>query len=461
MIEVNKTYTLKNNKKFTVVRPLGQGGQGQVFIAKLEGDTKEYAFKLIVEKNPETKRRKMQNIRALYLKKNMLINSLNDKNFYVALPLEIYEKGDDFGYIMNFLPGEDINHMMLENKFMTMPLNDKFLMINRISCAAEWLQKNGLCYQDFSHKNVMYTKDHHAVLIDCDNVASNSETSLGKTQTILGTGFYIAPEVAFKKHLPDIHSDQYALATLFYKIMTASTDSPYHGKELYTRPMRPDDMKSAAYYTQDDPSYGYNWLTYVFDPNNKVNEIVPTLYKKPDFQERQRNIIKLYKLVPDEMKRYFEDAFRDPLNLASRLKRPAASMWRTLTENLLNGKKDTEVKVDTKKKEETSKKENEMNKGVTKNAPHILILATKVSIPLKDTFDVNPMNTNNGIRMMMGTITKKENGYFFKSSSPYLISYEDPGKKGNIKYQEEIRLTNKFILYFANRITEKIQIILE
>ena len=454
---INERIVCKGNKTFTIIRELGRGGQGSVWLVKDVDTEQQYAFKIINEKDANKKKKKIENIRNLHRRLTLLQPQLEKKNFFAVFPLLLYEKNGEFGYIMDLCTGKSINSMMLERQFDNMPLKKRLTIVRQIAESADWLRSNGLCYQDFSHKNFMYddTSKGRISVIDCDNVAPTSASSSGEVSFVGGTGFYAAPEIAFGQCKPSVESDAFALSTLFFKIMTGSTDSPYHGRELYTKSngYMPNDMFEAAFFTKDDPAYGYDWLTFVFDSKNEVNKIDPNLFKKPDFQKRQNMILKNWNQIPDTIREMFCRAFCNPLDKQSRAKRPTPKDWMHIAQG------------DPKplRKQTIPQEQNPVVPVVPtlQNSAKIVFVPSNYTVDLICPLTLDAKSSNLAILRKMGIIEKNGDEYVFRSSSPYLIKYYNKnGTQGALANGQILTLTDGTELFFAGRPSEKVRILL-
>jgi len=440
--------TCKDNSKYKVIKELKSGGQGSVYIVESVNKTPEsYALKIINEKNDKIKSKKIENIKQIKEDSALFKNSLNNKRFNIALPISLYEKNGEFGYVMNLCSGKDIGDLMIEKKFDSMKLEKRLNLVNQIAESAAWLRSLGYCYQDFSHGNFLYDEKNDVVsIIDVDNLTPSSSASSGERCFAKGTSFYIAPEVAFGQCNPSIESDNFALATLFFKIMTGSTNSPYHGKELYSKDITPGDMLDAAFYTSDDPDYGYDWLTFVFDPKNKINEIDLTGNDKKFIEEGKR-IISNWNKVPNEMKELFYKAFKNPLDAMSRKKRPTSRDWMNVTEtNKINNKGFVSNSIPVK---ETPKPQ-----------PTQIINALRLSLPDRKTVDIMDefkVSTTRGFSF--GIVKKVEDDYIFTSNTMYVLKSKLENKYTNIMPGENITLQQGMEIYFSTNYDERIKVI--
>ncbi len=437
----------KETKQFLLGEKMEPGSQGVLWHATdIHDASRAYVFKLITDPVPAHKQRKVKNIQVLLRQaKHLAPTPTSRRPFRITLPLYLYEEGEDFGYIMDRADGRDLNAMMTAHLLDAMSPEDKLILLCQIADAIYRLSNNGYCYQDISHRNFMYQpvdKTHpeaYVTLIDCDNITSNAKAREGSATFARGTGFYMPPEVAFRMAPPSIESDCYALAMLFFKILMGPIASPYHGKALYKTPLLPADMEQAAQLTRDD-GYGYDWLTFVFDPVNKINEIDPTVRKSPSWQAKQRRLIETWATIPAPVQKLFADAFASPLDERARAHRPHANVWLTTLRRCLSS-------------------------GMSRDRISFirndnLLFQRELSCP----FHLDEQSTDGFVTPRMGIVDKKANEtYVFRSTSPLLIKYRTPASPDAaepIFAGGEIELVNGTELFFAASPSERVRFIL-
>lgn len=424
-----------SQNKYKILKKGEDGGQGSTwFVESCDGSRRQYILKIINEKSGDLRDLKIKNITSLYHKRKDFFSSFENKSFEYALPIDVYHDSGFFGYIMKIAKGVTINQMMLDHEFDNMAINNRIRIVFRISQAIAWLQRMGYCYMDISHNNVFYdTINDYVTIIDCDNISSNSTSKQGKSRFVQGSSFFIAPEVAFGLEYPNIDSDNFAMASMFYIIMTACTDSPYHGKALYNKPIKPANMLLAAEYTQDDPSYGDDWMVFVHHPIDHRNAIDVSLFKDPAAQKRQRLVLENWKNTPIKIQNLFIDAFSDPLNPLSYSKRPDASKW----ENVLSALNTTPSKRIT---------------SATSHTNLTVIFPNGREVNIEDIIgEINASDIIPGMGGLFGRIVKQGNDYLFYSESYYLQKVRTKDKVNVLQKKESIAISSDIVIFYPNQ----------
>lgn len=335
MPEINDVIACKG-EQYRLEKRLGEGGQGSVFLGRRVSDGKEFAVKIIAEKNENVRANKIANIRDL-------VNACLDQKASRAeasvtydidhiFPISMFTCGKDQGYIMDVVEkGETLNDLLIDGRLQTMPMREKLILARKIAASIDVLHCFGYCYTDISWGNFMYDEGSGKLsVIDCENVASFTAVRSGSRAFLMGTGFFMAPEVAFGTANAAENADFYALAVLIFRLLTGNVLlSPYHGNVLYSAPPPIcQDMKELAEMVADG-DLPDTWQHFVFDPNNSVNSLGPVCRNpsseaQREFRARLDGVEAIWAALDPVLQDLFIRAFRDPL---SNPDRPRCFNW--------------------------------------------------------------------------------------------------------------------------------------
>ena len=265
----------------SVGRLLGEGGEGQVYEGRLPGDDTPYALKWYhPEQASEARRRALTTL--------IDIGPPDDRFLW---PLELaYQPGSDtFGYLMPLRPARF--HGLGE--FLARRVDAEFreLTIAGLQLAHCFLQlhSKGLCYRDISYANVFFDETTGDVLIcDNDNVGIDGEQTL-----ILGTPYFMAPEIVRREAMPSANTDRFSLAVLlFYMFML---DHPFLGEAESDEPALTEIFGTRP--------------VFIFDPEDHSNRPVEGVH---------RNALFFWPMFPSFVRALFTRSFTggvtDPVN---------------------------------------------------------------------------------------------------------------------------------------------------
>ena len=280
-IRDSPVYLANSGRECVVGRMLGEGGEGQVYETTLAGDPSSYALKWY---HPE----QATDARRQALGRLIDIGPPDDRFLW---PLELaYRPGTaEFGYLMLLRPSRF--HGLGEYLARRVTAEFRELALAAIQLAHGFLQLHakGLCYRDISYGNAFFDPDSGDVLIcDNDNVGIDGEATL-----VMGTPYFMAPEIVRREAMPSANTDRFSLAVLlFYLFML---DHPLLGQAESDEPALVD-------------LFGVK-PTFIFDPDDPSNRPVEGVH---------RNALFFWPLYPTYLRALFTRSFTaglaDPVN---------------------------------------------------------------------------------------------------------------------------------------------------
>jgi tetratricopeptide (TPR) repeat protein len=200
-------------ERYRLDRLLGRGGMGTIYQARDGLLDRDVAVKLMLETRLGTEGR------ARLLKEARAAARLNHPNI-----VTIYDAGetDRTPYIvMELVEGVSLYERMPQAL-------DEIVAIGRQVCAAlAHAHAQGIVHRDLKPENILVTRTGQAKLTDF-GLAHSISSRLTEEGSLLGTVFYMAPEVAMGQAI-DGRADLYALGVMLYE-MTAGR-LPFAGQD--------------------------------------------------------------------------------------------------------------------------------------------------------------------------------------------------------------------------------------
>ncbi len=203
---------------YTVVRPIGAGGMGEVYLADHPRLPKRVALKLLggaISTDAAFRER--------FLREADLAARLWHPHI-----VSVQDRGEDDGRLwiaMDYVDGCDAAQL-LKNKYTAgMPQELVIPIVRAVASALDHAHGHGLLHRDVKPANIMISHlddpEQRRILLTDFGIARESDDVSGLTQTnmTLGTVAYAAPEQLIGGDI-DSRADQYALAATAYHLLT-------------------------------------------------------------------------------------------------------------------------------------------------------------------------------------------------------------------------------------------------
>ncbi len=197
--------------RYEVLRPLGRGGMGKVFLVRDTQDGKEYALKAL--------RSRWQFNERVILRFEREVRALRQLDHPCILKIyDAQRHGDQFFYTMEYVEGKSIRQWLKERKRL------KFASVVRVLCMVARALDHAhriTIHRDISPDNVMVLRDGSVRLLDF-GLAKLEDA--GQNLTMVGINMgkiqYNAPEQQVNAAAVDHRTDIYPLGIMFYEMLT-------------------------------------------------------------------------------------------------------------------------------------------------------------------------------------------------------------------------------------------------
>lgn len=225
------------NGKYALVRKLGRGGAGDVYLARDTTLDRPVAVKILREEMSQNKKSVER-----FLREARVLAKIRHPNV-----VGVHESGEFQGrpyFVMDYVEGTALETVMTPG---AMPLRHKVEILAKVGAAVGELHRHGVVHRDLKPSNVIIDGTGNPMLLDFGLAHDVSrKTKLTVTGTILGTPFYMAPEQVEGKN-PDARTDVYALGVLLYEMLTGHL--PFRAEnefELYRQISTHEPMHPSA-----------------------------------------------------------------------------------------------------------------------------------------------------------------------------------------------------------------------
>ena len=204
---------------FRILRLVGEGGMGGVYLAEDSTLGRRVAIKLVSEKTSTDRA-----ARERFLREARAMASVQHPNV-----VRIYSFGEEQGgpyIVMELIEGESLGDRLRRvGKF---PVGEALSIALQVADALEAAWAKGVVHRDVKPSNILLDRVGRAHVADFGlaKPVATEDPALTGTGTIVGTPHYVSPEQARGDRV-DFRSDMYSLGIVLYEILAG--ERPFKG----------------------------------------------------------------------------------------------------------------------------------------------------------------------------------------------------------------------------------------
>lgn len=213
-----------SKRDFNVMKLIGQGKFGKVFLVNKKSNGVLYAMKIMKKKDIDKNSQRLNTINE----RNILIKCENP--FIVQLKFSFQDYKSIY-LVMEFVQGGELFYQL--RKSGRFGEDRAQFYAAEIILALEFLHSNGIIYRDLKPENILLDSNGHIKLTDFGLSKSGIDETNLKTFTLCGTTDYLAPEI-IKSQGYDKAVDFWSLGAVVYEMIAGL--SPFYAqnhKDIY------------------------------------------------------------------------------------------------------------------------------------------------------------------------------------------------------------------------------------
>jgi len=205
---------------FEVVKPIGAGGMGEVFLARDVRLKRDVALKIL----PDRYRFDPERL-ARFEREAQLLASLNHANIATLHGLET--SGDVQALVMEFVDGETLAERLVGGR---LPVTTALLIAQQLVDALDTAHERGIVHRDLKPANIKVREDGTVKVLDfglakalagASAAIVDLPTLTAAERTIVGTPAYMSPEQA-RGGMVDRRTDIWAFGCVVFEMLTGT-----------------------------------------------------------------------------------------------------------------------------------------------------------------------------------------------------------------------------------------------
>jgi serine/threonine protein kinase len=204
--------------RYIVVKKIGEGGMADVYLAIDSILKREVAVKVLrgdLASDPVNLTR--------FKREALAITSTSHPNI-----VEVFDVAQHDGkhyIVMEYVHSKTLKQLIRARG--NIPIDEAVNIMKQLVSAVEHAHKMGIIHRDIKSQNVLVKDDGTVKLSDFGIASIVGVSDITKTDTVIGSVHYMAPELAQGKPV-QVQADIYSLGIVFYELLTG--DVPYHSE---------------------------------------------------------------------------------------------------------------------------------------------------------------------------------------------------------------------------------------
>ncbi len=237
-------YRERHFGKYRIIREIGSGGMGSVFLAERDDGefTMQVALKIVRQSIAD------REIISRFRRERQILAGLSHPNIAALHDGGVSEKGEPY-LAMEYVDGQTLIDYSVEHN---LSIDKKLRLFLKICAAVSYAHRHLVVHRDIKPSNILVTEDREPKLLDF-GLAKAFESDSSKTQTALRafTPAYASPE-QIKGGNITTSSDIYSLGVVFYELLTGTKPLNFDNKSFDeivqtiggTEPLKPSAVET-------------------------------------------------------------------------------------------------------------------------------------------------------------------------------------------------------------------------
>jgi serine/threonine protein kinase len=203
--------------EYRIIRKIGEGGMGTVYLAEDLQMQQEVAIKLLhmaMTTDPEIVERFKTEAKAQYKLTHP----------YIVKLTRLVQNGEQYFIVMEYVEGMTLKEMLAKTGLL--PEDRALPIFHKIIRGLAYAHSQGIIHRDIKPGNIIIDKNGNPKITDFGIAKILGDKGLTQTGTKLGTVYYMSPEQIKNPKGVDQRTDVYSLGITLYEMLTGKL--PYN-----------------------------------------------------------------------------------------------------------------------------------------------------------------------------------------------------------------------------------------
>jgi serine/threonine protein kinase len=213
---------------YRILRRLGEGGMGKVYLAQPEGGGEPVAIKVLPPQKAASEEQALKRFRR------EMDLSQRVKHPNLAETLDVGRDGDIYYMILEYVRGRSLYEMIKGETAGPLRVPDAARYFIQVLDGLDAAHRTGLIHRDLKPSNLMVTPDSQAKILDLGLARLiGEEGALTRPNVVIGTLDYASPEQLGDAARADQRSDLYSIGCTIY--FTLAGRPPFEGGDVVNK----------------------------------------------------------------------------------------------------------------------------------------------------------------------------------------------------------------------------------
>ena len=207
---------------FEVLDLIGQGGMGSVYLARQISMDRQVALKILSPQLAKDKKYLERFFREARM--SAVLNSV-----HIVQGIDVGEAEGFYYFAMEYVEGPTLTEILRERGKLSE--QDALRVVLQVAIGLEHAHDRGLVHRDIKPSNIIFSSQDRVVKLADLGLAKRYLERTGEmteTGAVVGTPYYMAPELARGEAVADIRCDIYSLGATCYHMVTGKP--PFDGR---------------------------------------------------------------------------------------------------------------------------------------------------------------------------------------------------------------------------------------